>query len=354
VIRGTICAATTIALVSACGASAPAPATPKRPAIDERTAESDAKGLVSEVYQTIGHADTDGLMTLLSDHLVVFGPRRTDSLSSRSDALVVLKALVDPRAKAHVQLHSDALDVVPSVGGHSAWAVDVVDIGGKPHAITAVLSNADDIWLVTAAAVAQTPVQKAVNVALAKDAVVPNGASAIAHTDPVAAPAVEKFRRGFADPKAWGDDLGKRTDAVVIGPIAGDITRGKSEIKKLWKQRAKRNTRAAAAGELTSGATPDGELAWVSAPIVQFADGDPALPMRAFAIYERNGTDWTMIALQQSLTLDEAGQGAAFKKIAAPAIEAKPDDADKPKPKPSKKKTKKAKKKHTDDDTTDA
>ena len=58
------------ALVSCGGGAKPAPAAPKQgPAVDEGTAEKDAKGLLHEIYSTIEHADTDGLMSL-------FGERR--------------------------------------------------------------------------------------------------------------------------------------------------------------------------------------------------------------------------------------------------------------------------------------
>jgi ketosteroid isomerase-like protein len=337
-----------------CGGQAAPAAAPKQPAVDERKAETDAKGLVTEIYQTIGHADTDGLMTLLAAPLVVFGPRRADSLGSRTDALVVLKQLVDPKAKTKPALHSGALEVVASPGGHSAWAVDVVDIAGLPHVVTAVLSNSDDMWLVSAAAVGQTRSMKAIRAELKKDAVVPPGMTGIAKVDDQSKGAVDKFNRGLADQKLWGDDLSSRTDAVVIGPTAGDLTRGKADIKKLWKKRTKSNTRATAAGEVTAASTADGQLVWVSAPIVQFADDDDPLPMRAFTVFEKNGAEWKMIALQETLAFDEPGVGAPFKKVVAPVGAAKPEPAPaKPADPPPAKKPKKKKKpkKPADDDS---
>src|SRR5206468_5745689 len=135
--------------------------------------------------------------------------------------------------------------------------------------------------------------------------------------------------------------LSLRSDAVVVGPSVGDITRGKVEIKKLWKKRTKSNVRASAAGDITAAVTADGELAWVTAPIVKFADDDDPLPLREFAVFEKSGADWKLIALHESLALDDPGSGAPYKKIAPPAQ----PKVEEPPPPPKKDDTKKTKKK---------
>src|SRR5258706_8183824 len=49
----------------ACGGGKPPAAAPKQEAaVDSHNAEKDAKCLLTEIYETIQHADTDGLMTL--------------------------------------------------------------------------------------------------------------------------------------------------------------------------------------------------------------------------------------------------------------------------------------------------
>jgi ketosteroid isomerase-like protein len=352
VVRGTALA---LAFMIGCGGGAPpAPAAPKEAAVDEHKAEKGAKELVGEIYESIGHGDTDGLMSLLADPLIVFGPRRTDAMGTRADALVALKAQLDPKAKKKPELKSGALEVVASPGGHSAWAIDVIDIAGKPMTLTAVLTNADDIWQVQSAALAETPSMKSIREQLKKDAIVPPGLSGVAKSDPGAKPALDKFTKGLADQEIWGADLGSRSDAIVIGPATGDVTRGKSEIRKLWKKRTKANTRDTAAGDVSSSVTPDGELAWVSAPVVQFADdSDDPLPLRVFAVYEKAGADWKLIALQESLAVDEPGAGVNYRKATPPAL-AKAPQGDEPKkaeaPPAKPKKKKKKKHKHTDDD----
>jgi len=342
-----------VAVLGACGgAPAPAAQAPKEKAVDERTAEKGAKDLVGEIYESIGAGDTDGLMSLLSDPLVVFGPRRGDAMGTRADALVALKAQLDPKAKKKNALESHGLEVVTSPGGHSAWAIDVLDVAGKPMALTAILTNAGDVWQVGAATLADTPSMRSIRDELKKDAIVPPGLAAPAKVDDAAKAAADRFTKGLADQQQWGDDLGSRSDAVVIGPAGGDITRGKTDIKKLWKKRIKENTRDTAAGEVTAAVTPDGELAWVSAPVVQFADDDDPLPLRLFAVYEKTGGEWKMIALQESLTFDAPGAGVNYRKTTPPALakEAEPPKpAEKPAEKP-KKKPKKKKKKHTDGD----
>jgi ketosteroid isomerase-like protein len=288
-------------------------------------------------------------MSLLADPLIVFGPRRGDATATRADALVALKAQVDPRAKKKPALKSGSLEIIASPGGHSAWAFDVLDVGGQPMALTAVLTNADDIWQVHAAALAETPSMRSIRAELKKDAIVPPGLSGVPKIDSGAQVAVDKFKKGLADQQVWGDDLGSRSDAVVIGPASGDVTRGKSDIKKLWKKRIKANTRDSAAGDVTAEVTPDGELAWVSAPVVRFADDDDPLPLRLFAVYEKAGGDWKLIALQESLAVDAAGAGVNYRKMTPPASAKVEEAPPKPAPADDKPKKKKKKKKHTDD-----
>ncbi len=286
-------------------------------------------------------------MALLTEPLVVFGPRRTDQLTSRTDALVALRTTFDAMGKdAKPSFRTDTLNVVASPGGNSAWAVDVVDVEGKPMSAIMVLSNDDDFWVVVAAAVAHTPSMKEVRAELKKDAIVPPGMPGIGKVDDSAEDAVSRFKSGLADPTVWAEDLGKRSDAVVVGPSAGDVTRGKKEIQKLWKKRAKVNVRHASAGELTASTTRDGQIAWVTLPVVRFADDDDPIPLRLFSVFEKSDGKWTMIALQESLALDEPGIGANFKKVTPPGVKEEPPPPPKAEEKPKKaKKSKKKKKK---------
>jgi len=326
------------------------PEKPKAAPVDERKAEKDAKGLVGEIVQSVEHAKTDGLMALLAEPLVVFGPRRTDASQSRTDALVALRATFDAMGKdAKPSVKSGGLNVVASPGGNSAWVVDVMDVEGKPMSAMMVLSNDDDFWVVVAAGIAHTPPMREVRAELKKDAIVPPGMPGFAKVTGSAEGAVDRFKKGLADPTVWAEDLEKRSDAVVVGPSEGDITRGKKEIEKLWKKRAKVNLRHASAGEITAATTRDGELAWVSLPVVRFADDDEPLPLRLFSVFEKTDGKWTMIALQESLALDEPGVGANFKKVTPPSVKAE-EPPPKPKDEPKKTTKKKKKKKKKSDD----
>jgi hypothetical protein len=187
-------------------------------------------------------------------------------------------------------------------------------------AVTAVLSNTDDIWAVTAAAIAATPTGRQVKSEAARDAIVPPGAAAAAaRIDPGAAAAVERFKKGLLDQHSWGDDLASRTDAIVAGPIAGEVARGKVAIKRLWKARLSSNVREAASGEIAAARTADGQLVWISVPVTRVADGEAPLPLRIFAVYENAGPGWRLTALHEALAFDEPGSGVAFKKVLPPA-----------------------------------
>ncbi len=322
-----------LVLLVACGggsASAPKAVKPKQTAVDEKQAEKDARGLVAEIYETLGRGNKDSLFSLLDDSLVVFGPRKSDALANRTETLVALGELIDPKTKKKLALRSGSLEVVASAGGRSAWAFDVVTIAGEPHAITAILINTDDIWQVNAAVIAHTPAKSTLKAELAKDAVVPPGAAAKAKQDPAAKAAVERFQKGVLDQTMWGADLSSRSDAVFVGPLVGEVTQGKKELKKLWKKRLAANVREAIAGDVISGSTPDGQLAWVSAPVTRVADEEEPIPLRAFAVFEKSGDGWKLIALHESLALDEPGAGTPFKKLAPKEPEKKPEVEEKP------------------------
>jgi ketosteroid isomerase-like protein len=335
IVRGSLTLAVLgVCALTACGGSSapPAAAPVVGPAVDARKAESDAKGLIVEIYETLSRGKTDSLFSLLSERLVVFGPRAADAMTTRSDALVALGKVIDPKAKRHAAVHSGGLDVVTSPGGHSAWMSDVVSVGGDRLAVTAVLTNSDELWAVSAAALAETPSGRQVKAEAARDSIVPPGAAAAGKLDPRAADAVDRFKKGLLDQQAWGDDLAARSDAVVIGPTAGDVSRGKAAIQRAWKARLRSKVREATSGETTAAMTPDGQLVWISAPITRVADDEDPMPLRIFAIYEKDAAGWKMIALHEALAFGEAGAGAPFKKVLPPA----PPPPEPPAPEPPK------------------
>jgi ketosteroid isomerase-like protein len=290
------------------------------PAIDGRTAERDARGLVRELYDTIDRGNLDSMFALLTDTLVVFGPRRDHATVTRADALLALGQVVDRKAKRPAVIRSGGLTVVVSDGGRSAWLADTGTFGARPLAVTAVLTNANDLWAVAAAVIAETPNAQKARAEGARDAIVPPGAAATSKPGPGVEAAIERFRDGLLDPQRWGDELASHADAVVIGPIAGEVARGKAAIKRLWKARVAVHTRAVITGELAGAVSADGQLAWISAPVTRVADGAAPLPLRAFAVYEKAGAAWTLIALHEALAVGEPGSGTAWKQIVPPAL----------------------------------
>ena len=331
-------------LAAACGGGGPPPARPAAPAVDARTAEKDAKGLVVEIFETIDRGSIDSMFSLLADPLTVLGPRRADAMATRSDALVALGKVIDPRSKKPPQLRSTALAVAVSPGGRSAWAFDVVHFEGHTIAVTAILSNASDLWSVTTAALALVPGAARAKAESARDAIVPPGAAARGTVDPAAAGVIADWKKGLLDQDSWGIELMSQSDAIYAGPTAGQVAHGKQAIKQLWKARTKANVREAVSGGITAAITPDGQLAWLSAPVTRVADGEDPLPLRSFAVYEKDGAAWRLILLHEGLAIDAPGSGTAYKKIVPPAPAlpraepARPDD-----PKPSDTATAKAK-----------
>ncbi|MCX5741070.1 MAG: hypothetical protein NT062_01070 [Proteobacteria bacterium] len=322
-------------LLAACGGSPPHTDTPALQSLDQKSAEGDAKGIVGEVYKTLNRANTDGLMTLVAEPLVVFGPRQVDAMATRTEAIVALRGYLETAKKLAVR--SASLVVVASPGGRSAFAIDAIVAQNQRMAMTAILSNADDLWLVTALDLAATPAAGVVRAAQKLDAVVPTAMAGTPKTADGAGGAVERFAAGLANPTLVADDLARDgATTFAIGP-SGDITRGKA-IAKAWAKRHKAHVRAASAGEMSSGITADHQLAWVSAPVVQFADREEPLPLRVFAVYAHTDAGWRLAAYHETLAIGDAGIGAAYRKIGAPPLPVEPVPAKPTKPtKPTKK-----------------
>jgi len=340
-----------VAVAACAGGTKAGPVAPKEAAVDSQTAQKGAKDLVDEIYEDIGHANTDSLQALLDTKVMVLGPRRTDAVATRADAILALGKYVDAKKKLQPRLKSAALGVFPSEGGHSAWGYDHLDANGEQWAAMVVMSGSNDLWSVDAVALGETPPLAKVKAELKKDAVVPPAAGVTVKADPSAAAAVEKFTKGLADQHAWATELEGNELAVVIGPSAGEVTHGKKDMKALWKKRFKANVRAVLAGEVSGAATRDGMLAWVSAPIMRAEEGEEPLPLRAFAVFARAGGAWTMIALQESVALDAPGAGVPFKKFVPPAVAPPPPPPDDKKvDKTADKKAKKKKKPGADED----
>lgn len=313
-------------VLASCGGASSEPRAPKADAAGEKQAVKEARSLVREIYDTLSRSpNTDGLMPLLAEPLVVFGPRRADAHATRSDALVAMRAILDEHGKdKRTQLSSSALAVAAGPSGHSAWAVDVITVDGTPMAVTAVLANEADFWVVVAASLAKLPSTHAIKSSLDQDAVVPTAVEAHAAVAGAADGAVDRFKRGLEDPERWTKDLTDSDTGVWIGASSGELSRGPRAVASLSKKRAKKHTRYALAGDLSANVTPDGALAWVTAPAVRFSDDGDALPLRLFGVFEHAGGGWRLAGLQESVALDEPGAGASFKKISAPALE--PDE----------------------------
>jgi len=230
-----------VVMLGACGgAPAPPPVAPKLPAVDERKAEKDAKGLLTEIYQSIGHGDTDGLMSLLAEPLVVFGPRKNDALGTRADALVALKEKVES------EIETKARAAIERAHGRRI-ARRSLRVGGRRD---------DDQRRATRDHVRAVEHRRSVERqrrdarTYAADETGPrraqarrgraDGMAGVAKLDPGARGAADKLSKGLNEQKIWFDDLATRSDSVVIGPALGDITRGKKDIKKMWEHRDRR------------------------------------------------------------------------------------------------------------------
>lgn len=309
-------AALVVAVGGCGGRTAPAPARVVGPPIEKEVAEEDARGTLVEVYGAIQRGKHDNLFSVVDETLWSFGPRRTDVFSSRTDALLALGGVVEPGQTA--KLRSSSLSVVPASRGRSVWAVDIVHVERQPLAVTAILSSEDEFFRVSAASLAWMVPAREIRAAQDAIAIVPPGATSPGRIAPGAEGAVERFRKGVRDPSLWGDDVARHDGAVYVGPTAGELARGRKEVARLWEKRLSSETRAVISGEIDAGITADGQIAWVTSPITRVEGDGAPLPLRAFAVFEQVGGEWTLAALHESLAIDEPGAGGPFVKIVPP------------------------------------
>lgn len=262
------------ALGGACGGSAAKPSSPTAQTADR--ARQDAKAVVDEGYRALKSGDTDDLLSLLSDEVVVIGPGPGDVMRSRAEAVLALREVIDSRKKT--KFSSASLRLIIAAGGRSAYAVDKLAISGKAVVAAALLDGAAATWRVTAVALAPP-----VSAAAKKKAVAAGTLTAPAATGEVpigdgGSGPTKALASGLEDVAGWVSALADEPDALVIG-ADGAVASGKKAIERAAKQWGAVALEPSSA--IASVVTGDGKLALVTCLAQRQGKAEPAEPAGA-------------------------------------------------------------------------
>ncbi len=245
-------------------------------------AEREVASLLGEAYQGVKRSNAPGMMSLLAIDVFVAGLRHGDVGLERSAALVALGDALGAR-KTH-KVRSTKLDVGAAIDGRSAWAVDQIDVDGKPFVVVALAAELDGLWVLTSVEVARAGIQTG-EPAATPPAVwsAPSGPTA-AHR-PAPADAATVLAQLAGEPELRVDYLDHYADRQSIVVRVGgkkSVLRGVKAIKKAWKKKPPVWT----LGEpLASATTPDGAFAWLLVPAALVDEAPGA--RRVFAVFEK-------------------------------------------------------------------
>lgn len=267
------------ALVAAC-TSKKAPEQPEVEPGSPEVAEKEIRSLLEEAYQSVKRNNAPGMMSLLAPDVFVAGPRHGDVGLERSAALVALGDAISSK-KPH-KLRSTKLEYGAAPDGRSAWAVDQIELDGKPFVVTALAAELDGMWTLTAVHVAR-PSRDPEPAPAPAPAWSHDDGAASAHR--AASPdAAQVLAQLTGEPDLRVDYLDAYADrqSMVVRAGPKSALRGAKAIKKAWKKKPPVWTLGAPIAAATS---PDGTFAWLLVPAA--LDGEAPGTRRLFMVVER-------------------------------------------------------------------
>lgn len=283
--------------LAGCGAKAGPAATAKAP---QGQAERETKLVLVEALRSVRSGDSDDVLSLATESLLVLGPRPADAYGSRTDAVLALRELIDARRKP--RLSGPGATVLAAPGGRSAYAVERLQLGRRPLWATALLDGHDGIWRIgvlqlsfpVSAGAAKKAGKKLRAPGLATPAL-DKAAGGVKN----AAEAEDALRRALAAPAQLAAAL-EQADGLAIG-TDGALTSGKRKLAALGKQLAERRY------ELTSDpmsvVTTDDALAFVACTANRMPPkGEPA-PVLVGAVFRRTARGWELVVLHEAQAL---------------------------------------------------
>lgn len=316
-----------------CGGKAAAPARPVSQG--EGKARQEARAVLDEIYGALKSGDTDDLLSLMSDDVVVLGPRPADLLRSRAEVVTGLREVLEARKKT--RFASQGLRLAIGPGGGSAYAVDRLQLAGRPVIAVALLDGARTIWRVSAvhlqAPLGAAAIQKA---AAAGTLGAPAGTAEprLGEAEGQGDAPARELARQLDKVGSWVAALEGDEEAVVIG-ADGAVAFGKKAIGRAVKRLA--DVRLEASSPVAAVVSSDGQLALATCTatrtiepaeeaasdgkkkggksgrgkakndkgIAKAAAEEPPRTVRVTAILRREGGGWKLAAFAEAHALAE-------------------------------------------------
>jgi hypothetical protein len=284
-----------VLLLCACGGAAATRDTAEAPAVDNEEATAQARGVVDEVHGSIKRGAPEGMLPIIAEDVVAIGARG-EAFTDRSAVIVALTdALGNQRSEKH-KVSAKNVSIGISDGGRAAWATETVNVDGTAYVATAILSDVDDIWVVSAVHLAHPVPDKKRDTAIAP-------AAPPAGIEELARPAVDLLMEALDDPEpraVLGEQLADGASTTWI-ETSGKITRGGNKIRKAWKKAAKKKPTIELAGDVHAGVSADGKVAWVLAGAVLGQKKQDPVPARLFYVYRNDGDAWRLVVAHEAV-----------------------------------------------------
>ncbi len=273
---------------------------PKAAALGEDRARQEAQAVVDEVYRALKSGDSDDLLSLMSDDVLVLGPGAGDLQRSRTEVVMALREVIDSRRKT--RFSAGGVHLAIGAGGRSAYAVDRIKLGNQPALATALLDGQGSVWRITAVSVAKPVAAAAAKKALAGGSL---GAPAATAQPPLpqGEAAVKALTAGLATPATWLAALGDDPDGLLL-TTDGTLARGARAINRSVKRFV--DVVISPTSPIASVTTPDGQLALVTCLANRQYKDEAPRPVRLTAVFRRTGGTTAANAQWQLAVYQEA------------------------------------------------
>jgi ketosteroid isomerase-like protein len=297
-----VLAGSTGAGAAGCGSKAPPP--PAQAALGADGARREARAVIDEVYRALRSGDSDDLLSLMSDDVVVLGPRTGDLQRSRAEVVIALREVIDSRRKTRFASAGVRVGIGP--GGRSAYAVDRLRLGNQAALATALLDGQGSIWRITAVSVQLPVAPAAARKALAGGALGAPAATAqppLLQAEAATQTAAKALTVGLATPTSWLAALGDDPDGALL-TSDGTLASGPRAVDRAVKRFADVTLRPTS--PISGVTSSDGQLALVTCLASRQYKDEPPRPVRLTAVFRRTSGTTAASAQWQLAVFQEA------------------------------------------------
>jgi len=275
----------------------------------------EVRATVLAAYDALQSHDTDKFTWLLAPDVMVYGLGPSETFNYRDTAVeAVRQAWADGRPD--VKIFPGRMPVGMAVGGQSAWVWDFpkVELGRAVYLprVTAHLLYDGVSWRFDAIHLSLGVTDDKLYAADApKKFVMPAEVSGEHRKESEAL--IDQTKRILEDLSFKVAHTGDGPDVVLLGTDPGEVFEGGQSFKAMVKPRLAEIKKAVfeyrVDGPFRARVAPDGRTGWVAANVVlRLGAGRKTQTLPAFRtlwVYEREGSEWSMVLEHQSLALGD-------------------------------------------------